>query len=104
MMLQRQHKRPLHAVLGFDDLDLIYAVPQLLRLRAILVGAIGVGVLSAVAAMEWPLLWRGVVMVDLFAASVLFSLAACRQWLINAPWPKRSYAKLAGNFTGLQLE
>jgi len=86
---RRHAQPPTHEVVGFGDLDLIYGVPRPLQLRTILVLALWIGALSVAGAMEWPWLWRGIVVVDLFAASVVFGLAACRQWIINAPSPQQ---------------
>jgi hypothetical protein len=87
--LAQGRARPIHEVAGFGDLDLNYRVPRPLQLRTILVLALWIGAISVAGAMEWPWFWRGIVVVDLFAASVVFGLAACRQWIINAPRPRQ---------------
>jgi len=75
--------RPIHEAGGIGDVDLVYGVPRPLQSRTILAVALWIGALSVAAAMEWPLLWRLIFAGDLFAASVIFGLAACRQWIIN---------------------
>ena len=65
------------------DLDHLSAVPQVLRLRTIHVLALLLGVVSIAAAIEWPRAWQLVALADLAAMSLLFALAAGREWFVR---------------------
>jgi hypothetical protein len=66
------------------ELDEIYALPPAARLRTIHLLALSVAVLSIAAAIEWPRAWQLVALADLAATSVLFALAAGREWFLRS--------------------
>ncbi|HWB12573.1 MAG TPA: hypothetical protein VG826_25330 [Pirellulales bacterium] len=65
------------------DLDQISAVPQALRLRTLHLLALFAAAVSIAAAIECPRAWQLVALADVGAASLLFALAAGREWCLR---------------------
>ena len=65
------------------ELDVIYGVPRLLHSRTILIATLWIAAMSIALALEWPRFWQRIALVDLAATSILFALAAGRQWLLR---------------------
>lgn len=69
---------------GPYDFDRLRAVPWPLRLRTIHVALLAAALVSLAAALEWPAAWRMIAVGDLALASVLFGLAATREWFLRS--------------------
>jgi hypothetical protein len=75
--------RPLDPYFSAYDRDSVCRVPKVLRLRTIHVLALISGAVLIAASLEWPHAWRLIALVGLTVTSLLFALAAGREWFLS---------------------
>jgi hypothetical protein len=82
--MKRSRATLVDAFWAADELDHVCGMPLALRSRTIHLLALAAATLSIGAAIEWPRVWQLVALADLAATSILFALAAVREWRLRA--------------------